>query len=123
MVLLQGGVGLGLDMKILVPKSFEDFIPEISAKGREAVPSTLGLWHWLPGTGLQKQDSWPSFFSLLGAPASNSKVDERHRFLPNWLATRVPLWAEELSSSQWQVILPHKVQSLALIVQLYFHLS
>lgn len=102
-MVLQGGVGLGPEMKRLVPKSFEDFIPEISAKGGEPVPSTLGLWHWLPGTGLQRHDSWPSFFSLLGVPSSNPKVEKRRSFLPNWLATRAPLWAQELSSSQWQV--------------------
>ena len=109
MVLLEGGAGLGPEMKLLVPKSFEDFIPEVCAKEMEPVPSTLGLWHWLPGAssnGLPRRDSWPSFFSLVGTPASNPKVEKGRRFLPNWLAMRTPLWAPELSSSQWQVILP-----------------
>lgn len=112
MVVLRGGAGLGVEMSALVPKSFRGSVPDISSRGGNSGVSALGLWHWLPASsfhGLEKQDSWPSFFSLLGAASSDSKPGKRGRFLAQWLASRASLWSKELSSSQWQVILPCSV--------------
>lgn len=115
MVVLRGGVGLGVEMEAVVPKSFRGSVPDISSRGNHLGVSALGLWHWLPSSsvnGLEKQDKWPSFFSSLGAPPSDSKPEKRVRFLPQWLAGRASLWSKELSSSQWQVILPCSVHSV-----------
>lgn len=108
MVVMQGGVGLGAELEELVPISFKDVVPDLNAKGIDSEPSTLGLWHWIPVMSSDgKQDSWSSFFSYLGASAPESQIEKRGRFLPKWLAKRASLWAKELSSSQWQVILSH----------------
>ena len=111
-MVLQGGAGLGVEMEALVPKSLRGSVPDLSSGGEHSGVAALGLWHWLPASsfnGLEKQDSWPSFFSLLGADASESKLEKRGGFLPQWLASRASLWSKELSSSQWQVILPCSV--------------
>ena len=112
MVVLPGGAGLGVEMEALVPKSFRGSVPDVSSGGGHSGVSALGLWHWLPASsfnGVEKQDSWPSFFSSLGAASSDSEPEKRGRFLPQWLASRASLWSKELSSSQWQVILPCSV--------------
>ena len=99
-------------MEALVPKPFRGSVPDISSRGAHSGVSALGLWHWLPASffdGLEKQDSWPSFFSSLEGPSPDSKAEKRDRFLAQWLAGRASLWSKELSSSQWQVILPCSV--------------
>ncbi|KAG0628517.1 hypothetical protein M758_1G032400 [Ceratodon purpureus] len=106
MVVLPGGASLGVEMEALVPKSFRGSVPDVSSGGGHSGVSALGLWHWLPASsfnGVEKQDSWPSFFSSLGAASSDSEPQKRGRFLPQWLASRASLWSKELSSSQWQV--------------------
>lgn len=115
MVVMQGGVGLGAELEELVPTFSKDVFPDLNAKGMDSEPSTLGLWHWIPGMSSDgKQDSWPSFFSFLGSPMFESKMEKRGRFLPKWIAKRASLWAKELSSSQWQVILSHNDVGLLL---------
>lgn len=110
MVILRGGASLGIEIMDLVPKSFKDFVLNISSREGNSEISTMGLWHWLPPSsfnGLEKEDTWPSFFSFLGALSSDLKLEKKGPFLPNWLESRASLWGKELSSSQWQVILPY----------------
>ncbi|XP_024392668.1 uncharacterized protein [Physcomitrium patens] len=106
MVILRGGASLGIEIMDLVPKSFKDFVLNISSREGNSEISTMGLWHWLPASsfnGLEKEDTWPSFFSFLGALSSDLNLEKKGPFLPNWLESRASLWGKELSSSQWQV--------------------
>lgn len=106
MVVMQGGVGLGAELEELVPMSFKDVFPDLNAKELDSEPSTLGLWHWIPVMSSDgKQDSWSSFFSFLGAPAPESKIEKRGRLLPKWLAKRASLCAKDKWKSLFLVVL------------------
>lgn len=112
MVVLQEADGLGAEVNDLLSAShlFDDFSVR-SSDSNEKSNSIIGLWHWLPGVssnGLEKRDSWPSFFWFSGTPVATVKVEKRGPFLTKWLEQQAHLWAPELSS-QWQVILPQSV--------------